>query len=49
VDRSVAECDNLGVGRSMIVESIPTEFSQSETNPVRRVRDIIIRKQSETR
>ena len=48
VDELVAECDDLGVSRSEIVEAILTAFVQSETNHVKRVRDIIIRKRKGT-
>jgi metal-responsive CopG/Arc/MetJ family transcriptional regulator len=34
VDELVAECDNLGVNRSEIVEAILTAFAQPETNHV---------------
>ncbi|ERG96427.1 hypothetical protein [Haloquadratum walsbyi] len=44
----VAECDDLGVSRSEIVEAILTAFVQSETNHVERVREIIIRKRKDT-
>jgi len=36
VDELVAECDDLGVSRSEIVEAILTAFVQSETNHVER-------------
>ena len=48
VDELVAECDDLGVSRSEIVEAILTAFVQSETNHVERVREIIIRKRKGT-
>ncbi len=48
VDELVAECDDLGVSRSEIVEAILTAFVRSETNHVKRVREIIIRKQKDT-
>lgn len=44
VDELVAECDDLEVSRSEIVEAILSAFVQSETNQVERVREIIIRK-----
>ena len=48
VNELVAECDDLGVSRSEIVEAILTAFVQSETNHVERVRDLIIRKRKGT-
>ncbi|PHQ41847.1 hypothetical protein Z052_12590 [Halorubrum sp. C191] len=48
VDELVTECDDLGVGRSEIVEAILTAFVQSETNHVEQVREIIIRKRKGT-
>jgi metal-responsive CopG/Arc/MetJ family transcriptional regulator len=48
VDELVAECDDLGVSRSKIVEAILTAFVQSETNHVEQVREIIIRKRKDT-
>ncbi|WP_435186690.1 ribbon-helix-helix protein, CopG family [Halobellus sp. EA9] len=48
VDELVAECDDLGVSRSEIVEAILTAFVQSEANQVERVREIIIRKRKGT-
>ena len=45
VDELVAECDDLGVSRSEIVEVILTAFVQSALNHAERVREIIIRKQ----
>jgi metal-responsive CopG/Arc/MetJ family transcriptional regulator len=47
VDELVAECDDLGVSRSEIVETILTAFVQSESNHAERVREIIIRKRKE--
>lgn len=44
VDELVAECDDLGASRSEIVEAILTAFVQSESNHVKPVREIIIRK-----
>jgi len=44
VDELVAECDDLGVSRSEIVEAILTAFVQSEADHVERARKIIIRK-----
>ncbi|WP_136601157.1 ribbon-helix-helix protein, CopG family [Salinigranum halophilum] len=37
VDELAAECDDLGVNRSEIVEAILTPFVQSETNHVEQV------------
>ncbi len=48
VDELVDECDDLGVSRSEIVEAILTAFVQSESNHVKRVREIIIRKRKGT-
>ena len=48
VDELVAECDDLGVSRSEIVEAILTAFVQSETNHVEQVREVIIRKRKGT-
>jgi len=48
VDELVAECDDLGVSRSEIVEAILTAFIQSETDHVERVREIIIWKRKGT-
>ena len=48
VDELVDECDDLEASRSEIVEAILTAFVQSETNPVERVREIIIRKRKGT-
>ena len=48
VDELVAECDDLGVSRSEIVEAFLTAFVQSETNHVEQVREIIIRKRKGT-
>jgi metal-responsive CopG/Arc/MetJ family transcriptional regulator len=48
VDELVAECDDLGVSRSEIVEAILTAFVQSESNHAERVREIIIRKRNGT-
>jgi metal-responsive CopG/Arc/MetJ family transcriptional regulator len=48
VDELVAECDDLGVSRSEIVEAVLTAFVQSETNHIERVREIITRKQKDT-
>ncbi|MDL0119648.1 ribbon-helix-helix protein, CopG family [Halobacterium salinarum] len=48
VDELVAECDDLGVSRSEIVEAILTAFVQSESNHAARVREIIIRKRRGT-
>ena len=48
VDELVAECDDLGVSRSEIVETILTAFVQSESNHAERVREIIIRKRKDT-
>ena len=48
VDELVAECDDLGVSRSEIVETILTAFVQSETNHVEQVREIISRKRKGT-
>jgi len=45
VDEPAAECDDLGVSRSEIVEVILTAFVQSALNHAERVREIIIRKQ----
>ena len=44
VDELVAECDDLGVSRSKVVEAILTAFVQSESNHAERVREIIIPK-----
>jgi metal-responsive CopG/Arc/MetJ family transcriptional regulator len=44
IDELVAECDDLGVSHSEIVEAILTAFVQSESNHAERVREIIIRK-----
>ena len=41
VDELVAECDDLGASRSEIVEAILTAFIQSDSDHVRRVREII--------
>ncbi len=43
-----AECDDLGVNRSEIIEAILTAFIQFETNHVEQVREIIIRKRKGT-
>jgi metal-responsive CopG/Arc/MetJ family transcriptional regulator len=48
VDELVAECDDLGVSRSEVVEAILTAFVHSETDHVERVRKIIIRKRKGT-
>jgi metal-responsive CopG/Arc/MetJ family transcriptional regulator len=48
VDEPVAECDDLGVSRSEVVEAILTAFVHSETDHVERVREIIIRKRKGT-
>jgi metal-responsive CopG/Arc/MetJ family transcriptional regulator len=48
VDELVAECDDLGVSRSEIVETILTAFIQSDSDNARRVREIIIRKRKGT-
>ena len=48
VDELVAECNDLGVSRSEIVEAVLTAFVQSETNHVERVREIITRRQKGT-
>ena len=48
VDELVAECDDLGVSRSEIVEAILTAFVQSESNHAKQVREIIIRKRRGT-
>jgi metal-responsive CopG/Arc/MetJ family transcriptional regulator len=48
VDELVAECDDLGVSRSEVVEAILTAFVHSETDHVERVREIIIRKRKGT-
>jgi metal-responsive CopG/Arc/MetJ family transcriptional regulator len=48
VDELVAECDDLGVSRSEIVEAMLTAFIQSETNQVEQVRELIIRKRKGT-
>ncbi|WP_425498726.1 ribbon-helix-helix protein, CopG family [Haloplanus salilacus] len=48
VDELVAECGDLGVSRSEIVEAILIAFVQSEANHVERVREIIIRKRKGT-
>lgn len=48
VDELVAECDDLGVSRSEIVEAILTAFVQSESDHAKRVREIIIRKRKAT-
>jgi metal-responsive CopG/Arc/MetJ family transcriptional regulator len=48
VDDLIAECDDLGVAGSEIVEAILTAFVQSETNHAERVRKTIIRKRKDT-
>jgi len=48
VDELVAECDDLGVSRSEIVEAILTAFIQSESDHAKKVREIIIRKRKGT-
>ena len=48
VDELVAECDDLGVSRSEIVETILTAFVHFESNHAERVRGIIIRKRKAT-
>jgi metal-responsive CopG/Arc/MetJ family transcriptional regulator len=48
VDELVAECDDLGASRSVIVEAILTAFIPSETNHAERVNEIIIRKRKDT-
>ena len=44
VDELVAECDDLGVSRSEIVEAILTAFIQSESDHAKQVRKVIVRK-----
>ena len=41
VDELVAECDDFGAAGSEIVEAILTAFIQSDSDHVRRVREII--------
>ena len=48
LDELVAECDDLGVSRSEIVEAILTAFIQSESDHAKKVREIIIRKRKGT-
>jgi len=48
VDELVAECDDLGASRSEIVEAILTAFIQSDSDHVRQVREIIIRRRKGT-
>jgi len=48
VDELVAECDDLGVSHSEIVEAILTPFIQSESDHGKKVREIIIRKRKAT-
>jgi metal-responsive CopG/Arc/MetJ family transcriptional regulator len=48
VDELIAECDDLGVNRSEIVEAILTAFAQPETNHVEQEGKIIIRKRKGT-
>ena len=48
VDELVAECDDLGASRSEIVEAILTAFIQSNSDHVRQVREIIIRRRKGT-
>ena len=48
VDELIAECDDLGASRSEIVEAILTAFIQSDSDHVRQVREIIIRRRKET-
>ena len=48
VDELVAECDDLRVSRSEIVEAILTAFIQSESDHAKKVREIIIRKRKGT-
>lgn len=48
VDELVAECDDLGVSRSEIVETILTAFIQFESDHARQVRETIIRKRMGT-
>ena len=48
VDELVAECDDLGASRSEIIEAILTAFIQSDSDHVRQVREIIIRRRKGT-
>ena len=43
VDELVAECDDLGVSRSEIVETILTAFIHADSDHAKQVREIIIR------
>jgi metal-responsive CopG/Arc/MetJ family transcriptional regulator len=48
VDKLVAECDDLGASRSEIVGAILTAFIRSDSDHVKQVREVIIRKRKDT-
>ena len=48
VDELVAECDDLGASRSEIIEAILTAFIQSDSDHVKQVREIVIRRRKGT-
>ncbi|CCQ37100.1 insertion element protein (ISH2) [Natronomonas moolapensis 8.8.11] len=48
VDELVAECDDLGASRSEIVEAVLKAFIQSDSDHIKQVREIIIRRRKGT-
>ena len=48
LEELVSECEDLGASRSEIVEAILTAYVRSDTDHVKQVRELIIRRRKDT-